>query len=533
MHEEQTAGKDSIEGLTYIGGACTSIDSYSIIHLRRNDSTFYHGKVLAHEILHSLGAHHDEDTGCSGGFLMERESCITCRENDVKISSCTVSSVYNMFKKAKNGCFNIPKNYVPCDNGLIALKNDDQNVDDTCMQALSILNSGNDNLDPIMSSLNYNSQNKKLTDEIYKDDDLEIDVLPQFDSDKNENNDFDTDRTKKIIHHSDSKNISNISAKANRIPEKDILAIDESQNNLKNNLKNSTINNASNETEEDKIQQKDDDSINKQNFFDLKNKDNCLEIEANAINGKKEGLNENLHLSKSTRSVLNQSKQEKSSLALLNDNPQNIKNKNNNSNNKNCNIINNNNINNNDKESNAKNGKQEHPKKGIFSNLFNLMNLNNSKFLENDDFESTCLPENTFNITSSFFQSKSKLDNQEDINECPQGFMMNGVCQTRSLYCQRAGYTYSKSCPDAKQCKLVCLKDDNTCSIMGAFNDYFSKMLATPITLPDNMPCELNGFMGFCEDGECVPIKGYAYVYSIVFVLLVCAIVIAFFLIFN
>lgn len=49
---------DDVEGLSYIGGSSSKRDGFSTINIQEKDSVFYKGKVLAHEILHSLGAEH-------------------------------------------------------------------------------------------------------------------------------------------------------------------------------------------------------------------------------------------------------------------------------------------------------------------------------------------------------------------------------------------------------------------------------------------------------------------------------------------
>lgn len=104
----------NIEGMTFIGGACSSNDAFSIIKLKPSDSTFYHGKVTAHEILHSLNARHDKDQ--VNGFLMEQQGCTTCMEDDRKISRYTIDQVTKFIDKQDAKCF-APDNL--CGNGVI------------------------------------------------------------------------------------------------------------------------------------------------------------------------------------------------------------------------------------------------------------------------------------------------------------------------------------------------------------------------------------------------------------------------------
>ncbi|KAM0675418.1 hypothetical protein GVAV_001245 [Gurleya vavrai] len=101
-----------IEGLTYRGGACSKNDTFSVIHLYPEDSIFYQAKVTAHEILHSLNASHN----CNKNFLMDSEGCTTCRENDVRISECSINEVIDFISKQDDKCFELES---LCGNGII------------------------------------------------------------------------------------------------------------------------------------------------------------------------------------------------------------------------------------------------------------------------------------------------------------------------------------------------------------------------------------------------------------------------------
>lgn len=103
----------NIEGLTFIGGACSTNDSYSIIRLKANDSLFYHGKVMAHEILHSLNATHDNE---EINKLMEKQGCTTCMEDDRKISENTKKQIYEFILNQDSSCF---EKYNLCGNGIL------------------------------------------------------------------------------------------------------------------------------------------------------------------------------------------------------------------------------------------------------------------------------------------------------------------------------------------------------------------------------------------------------------------------------
>lgn len=103
----------NIEGLTFIGGACSANDSYSVIRLKSSDSTFYHGKVMAHEILHSLNAKHDKD---EKDMLMEQQGCTTCMEDDRRISENTKKQIRDFIASQDSTCFD---KFNLCGNGMI------------------------------------------------------------------------------------------------------------------------------------------------------------------------------------------------------------------------------------------------------------------------------------------------------------------------------------------------------------------------------------------------------------------------------
>jgi disintegrin and metalloproteinase domain-containing protein 17 len=78
-----------VEGLTYIGGATSPSESFSVINVSETDSYFYKGRTLAHEIAHSLGATHDR----VGGFLMEEEGISAGREDLVFLSPRSIRQI--------------------------------------------------------------------------------------------------------------------------------------------------------------------------------------------------------------------------------------------------------------------------------------------------------------------------------------------------------------------------------------------------------------------------------------------------------
>ncbi|KAF9762996.1 Zinc metalloproteinase-disintegrin-like BfMP [Nosema granulosis] len=112
---------DDVEGLSFIGGSCSLRDGYSMINISQKDSSFYKGKVLAHEILHSLGAHHD-DKSLS---LMRESFNPVYRESEVVISKETQEEVeaflhrnISMFTKANTCGSGFVDGSKECDSGL-------------------------------------------------------------------------------------------------------------------------------------------------------------------------------------------------------------------------------------------------------------------------------------------------------------------------------------------------------------------------------------------------------------------------------
>lgn len=76
-----------VNGLTFIGGAGSPDRGFGVVELNELDSYFYKGKVLAHEISHSLGAVHSVDG------LMKGEESPTEREEDVVLSSRNIGEM--------------------------------------------------------------------------------------------------------------------------------------------------------------------------------------------------------------------------------------------------------------------------------------------------------------------------------------------------------------------------------------------------------------------------------------------------------
>jgi hypothetical protein len=72
---------DQIEGLTFIGGNGSKRDKFSLIGLSKEDPLHYKGKVVAHEILHSLGAQH------SGHSLMAEKFEESKEENRINLDT--------------------------------------------------------------------------------------------------------------------------------------------------------------------------------------------------------------------------------------------------------------------------------------------------------------------------------------------------------------------------------------------------------------------------------------------------------------
>lgn len=92
-----TSDNYAVGGFTYIGGADT-LKNYSIVNLSVYDADSYSGKLLAHEVAHSLGATHDEDPG----YLMEE----SIGPKACGLSEKSVKEIENFFL-----CNNMKKEY--------------------------------------------------------------------------------------------------------------------------------------------------------------------------------------------------------------------------------------------------------------------------------------------------------------------------------------------------------------------------------------------------------------------------------------
>lgn len=118
----QASDTDKVNGLTFIGGAGAPSKGFGIVEISENDSYFYKGKILAHEISHSLGARHDLDSK----HLMRKEESPADREEEMPLSRRSIEEIEDFIAEnetdfeAVNTCGNgIMDRTKECDSGLL------------------------------------------------------------------------------------------------------------------------------------------------------------------------------------------------------------------------------------------------------------------------------------------------------------------------------------------------------------------------------------------------------------------------------
>lgn len=88
-----SSNNDDVEGASYIGGTAFPGDGYSLVRMDVKDSYFYRGKVLAHEILHTIGGQHDSEEGYLMNEYLDQDG------KEVKVSNRTIHEVGRFLKK--------------------------------------------------------------------------------------------------------------------------------------------------------------------------------------------------------------------------------------------------------------------------------------------------------------------------------------------------------------------------------------------------------------------------------------------------
>ena len=58
--------------------------------------------TFAHEVGHNMGAEHDEDAGCSSGFIMSESGSPKRSHMDQEFSNCSITAIHNQIKSVKN-----------------------------------------------------------------------------------------------------------------------------------------------------------------------------------------------------------------------------------------------------------------------------------------------------------------------------------------------------------------------------------------------------------------------------------------------
>ncbi|EPR79830.1 hypothetical protein SLOPH_547 [Spraguea lophii 42_110] len=74
LEDEILKCNNIIQGTTYYNGACSINQGYSVLFINPNNSDEENGRVLAHEILHSLGAKHENIPGSIMNYLSDPDN---------------------------------------------------------------------------------------------------------------------------------------------------------------------------------------------------------------------------------------------------------------------------------------------------------------------------------------------------------------------------------------------------------------------------------------------------------------------------
>lgn len=117
----QASDTGRVNGVSFIGGAGSSLEGVGIVKILDADSYFYKGKILAHEISHSLGALHGPGTG----HLMKEEEGPADREENTVLGETAIREIEDFIDRNKldlgpvSTCGNgIMDGTKECDSGL-------------------------------------------------------------------------------------------------------------------------------------------------------------------------------------------------------------------------------------------------------------------------------------------------------------------------------------------------------------------------------------------------------------------------------
>ncbi len=110
---------ETVEGLSYVRGMCTSSSSCSIVRAAFHTDPMNTALVLAHEIAHNLDAGHDgKGNECSPfGNVMQATSCSMCNQVAESWSKCSIDAIGQFLKSEESLCLDNSPNL--CGNGIL------------------------------------------------------------------------------------------------------------------------------------------------------------------------------------------------------------------------------------------------------------------------------------------------------------------------------------------------------------------------------------------------------------------------------
>ena len=57
--------------------------------------------TFAHEVGHNMGAEHDEDAGCSSGFIMSKSGSTKVTHTEQRFSNCSINAIHTKISSTK------------------------------------------------------------------------------------------------------------------------------------------------------------------------------------------------------------------------------------------------------------------------------------------------------------------------------------------------------------------------------------------------------------------------------------------------